>query len=371
MKKTKQLLVTLFAVAFLISAIPTGAWASEQAQTFLDVPSTHWAQSYIESVTEKGIMKGAGDGTFQPEKSLTKAELVQILYNLYGDGYRYDTNAGAPTLFDVQPNDWYYHPVYWHSTEMVTGNLAASAQDGMYFYPNTTAARWMVVVALEEFAGRLPRVHDPIAFPDMEGASQIELSWMVHSSLNLSAEERALRTKNQMTQITRSLSILQQADIISGFPDGTFGPDEPITRAQMAKIIDTFTDAADVFAQKADAQGRLHFDEFATGSELFEQVIPYAQSLNYTYSTFEFQIYNTKQLSLDLCNENFTIRIVFSNHEIPVDSDCWVLIYVPDDAASTTKYTAEYYSENLGTRMMNQPVNTLESIFDILSTYAS
>jgi len=35
---------------------------------------------------------------------------------------------------------------------------------------------------------------------------------------------------------------LQRAGIISGFPDGTFRPDEALTRAQWAKLIDLFTD---------------------------------------------------------------------------------------------------------------------------------
>jgi hypothetical protein len=46
-----------------------------------------------------------------------------------------------------------------------------------------------------------------------------------------------------MRQITQADAVqaMQRAGIISGFPDGSFGPDRTITRAQMAAMIDRFT----------------------------------------------------------------------------------------------------------------------------------
>jgi len=48
--------------------------------SFVDVlPDKHWAFNYIEFAKEKGIIKGYDDGTFKPDQNITKAEAIAIL----------------------------------------------------------------------------------------------------------------------------------------------------------------------------------------------------------------------------------------------------------------------------------------------------
>ncbi len=49
---------------------------------FVDVPDAHWAEHYIDFVTNLGIMKGYEDGTFKPDKTLTRAEAAVIIKNI-------------------------------------------------------------------------------------------------------------------------------------------------------------------------------------------------------------------------------------------------------------------------------------------------
>ena len=44
----------------------------------------HWAREDIEWAMEKGLLKGYPDGTFQPDKPVTRAELAVILHRLKG-----------------------------------------------------------------------------------------------------------------------------------------------------------------------------------------------------------------------------------------------------------------------------------------------
>jgi len=44
---------------------------------FKDIGS-HWAKQEIEFITDKGIMNGYPDGTFQPDKALTRAEYATM-----------------------------------------------------------------------------------------------------------------------------------------------------------------------------------------------------------------------------------------------------------------------------------------------------
>lgn len=51
------------------------------AKTYTDVAG-HWANKAIVAVTEAGIMEGYEDGKFQPEKTVTRAELATVLNHL-------------------------------------------------------------------------------------------------------------------------------------------------------------------------------------------------------------------------------------------------------------------------------------------------
>ena len=50
---------------------------------FSDVKSDRWSYEYIKDMAEKGIWKGYEDGTFRPEKSISRAEISVILERMY------------------------------------------------------------------------------------------------------------------------------------------------------------------------------------------------------------------------------------------------------------------------------------------------
>jgi hypothetical protein len=51
---------------------------------FSDV-SGHWAEKYIRNVYFAGLMKGYPDGTFQPDKAITRAELAKVVDEVLKD----------------------------------------------------------------------------------------------------------------------------------------------------------------------------------------------------------------------------------------------------------------------------------------------
>ena len=44
----------------------------------------HWAAPYIRWAIREGLLKGYPDGTFQPDKPVTRAELAVILHRMKG-----------------------------------------------------------------------------------------------------------------------------------------------------------------------------------------------------------------------------------------------------------------------------------------------
>ncbi len=69
---------------------------------FTDVPQDHWAWQYIETAYEQGLIKGFPDKTFKPEDPATRAQLVTILMR----DHLLDT-SGTP-FTDVSPDHWAY-----------------------------------------------------------------------------------------------------------------------------------------------------------------------------------------------------------------------------------------------------------------------
>ena len=76
----KQVLSFLLSLVLMVG-ISTSAFAA--GNTYHDVPASHWAYQYIESVTEKGLFGGVGGGKFSPETPFTRAQVTQTLYNAY------------------------------------------------------------------------------------------------------------------------------------------------------------------------------------------------------------------------------------------------------------------------------------------------
>lgn len=59
---------------------------------FSDVPAGQWYTVAVSTLANVGAITGGGDGTFQPRKSISRAEFVTILTGIYGE----DTTKGMP-----------------------------------------------------------------------------------------------------------------------------------------------------------------------------------------------------------------------------------------------------------------------------------
>jgi hypothetical protein len=52
-------------------------------QKFTDLKKGEWYTEAIEKLAELGLVNGYPDGTVKPEKEITRAEVMQLIYNLY------------------------------------------------------------------------------------------------------------------------------------------------------------------------------------------------------------------------------------------------------------------------------------------------
>ena len=77
----------------------------------LDIPFSdhlgHRWQSAIEFVYNRGIVQGYPDGTYKPDKTLNRAELLKVVVASSFDKWSYDYYDSESCFDDVEANQWY------------------------------------------------------------------------------------------------------------------------------------------------------------------------------------------------------------------------------------------------------------------------
>lgn len=100
----------------------------EASHNFKDVKG-HWAEKYIASAAKKGWVRGYQDGTFAPNKFITRAEFVTLVNNVQGRKVRAkDILKEAKSFTDLKPSSWYYTALKAASNSYLYTKLSDSFQ---------------------------------------------------------------------------------------------------------------------------------------------------------------------------------------------------------------------------------------------------
>ena len=97
----------LFAAALALLLLTVPALAD-----FNDVPSDAWYYEAVNWAQSEGLMDGVAEGTFDPGGTVTRAMVVTILYRLSGEPDMPESDWGY-AYADVDSSAWYAVPVYW------------------------------------------------------------------------------------------------------------------------------------------------------------------------------------------------------------------------------------------------------------------
>ena len=174
---------------------------------FTDVKESAWYYDAVKYVHEHHIMIGTSATTFEPNTLLTRAQAVQILYNLESQ----PTVTGNTTFTDVSGH-WALDPISWaQKTGIVKGYEDNS------FRPNR-------VVTREEFAEIL---YNYASYKGYDLTAQGDLSKFPDSGKIQDWAEAAMEWANG-------------SKLINGHDDGTVDPQGNTTRAQTASILMRF-----------------------------------------------------------------------------------------------------------------------------------
>ncbi len=215
----KKGFTAILASAILVSSMPSyGA-----APRFKDVPTSHWAYTYIESMASKGYIAGTGDGKFLPDapKGILNFDAALILMaRLTNPTATEKTNASyaySALLKELKIDDWAHEglAIALYKDIITESQLKTIAKNGQVKKPISkidTCGYLVKAMGLEETAKNKQIVS--LTYKDTLSMSTIQ---------------------------TKYVAVLIEAGVLDpkGQGDGTFGPHTQLTRAVMAKMMST------------------------------------------------------------------------------------------------------------------------------------
>lgn len=184
-------------------ALQPGASASQ----FADLTSGSWYYDGVRCALENGLMTGTSARTFAPDRPVTRAMLVTILWRLAGEPY------GRVSPFeDVLPGSWYAQAVSWaYDKGIVTGVTATSFQSGA---PVTREQLCAILCRYAALTGK---------------------------NTAASASLDAFTDRAQVSAYAEaSVRWALQAGLLTGVGDGRLAPRSGATRAQLAVLLQRF-----------------------------------------------------------------------------------------------------------------------------------
>lgn len=158
----------------------------------------HWATKEIGYLSDSHIINGYSDGTFRPDKEVTRYEAAAMIVRALGLN---NANRPAPSFKDVAKNHWAYNDI----ATVVDENIFSNAHT---------------------FNGDKP-------------LSREEMAKVLVTAYKLKGDSTAGQfrdvPKHRWSYV--SISTLAHHHITAGYADGTFKPTNPVTRAQFAVFL--------------------------------------------------------------------------------------------------------------------------------------
>lgn len=205
----KRVTSFVLVVCMLIGSIPTMAFATEQQSTekshnsasvpFADVNANDWYAEAVQYVYDNHLMSGTSPTKFEPNTVMSRAMVVQILYNKTGQPKVDDSNS---SFTDVSKSDWYSRAVAW-----AYQSGYASGVGNNRFEPNANVTREQFAQFMYNYSGRPEMPMDVLSeFPDSSSVtwSKNAMAWAVSNKIINGSNENGVNYLKPQNGATRA-----------------------------------------------------------------------------------------------------------------------------------------------------------------------
>lgn len=224
--KTKKIIALITLTMFLITMLPIMAFAypnyrdsvaGNAKQEFKDTDNAKWAVKPISELKAKDVITGYKDGSFQPNKPVTRGEAVVMVLK----------STGLAEEVKQSVENSVYGSVYLpfkdakNIPQWVKGSLSVAVEKGYLpedqagsFQANKPATRLWVAKLLVR----------ALKLADQVGA-QVDVQLPFNDVAAIPQGEAAF------------IAVAMENGLLQGYPDNTFKPYKPVTRAEMAALL--------------------------------------------------------------------------------------------------------------------------------------
>lgn len=204
--------------------------------------SNHWAKSQINRLTEKGSIFGYEDGTFRPERNITRAEFMAVINRSFGY-----TKIANVSYSDVPHDSWFAETIKQAQAAGYISGYADKTIRPENFITRQEAA--VIIAKIKELGSN---------------ASAVSVFKDANSIANWSKGD---------------VGAVVNAKLMSGYPDGYFRPLNNITRAEAATVVGK---AIDYISEKEEVAITEDEPKEASGSHSSKKTIFTYDSLTST-----------------------------------------------------------------------------------------
>ncbi len=190
----------IISLLFFISMFFLPVAALEALTNQPDDLAGHWAEQHIVQWVNEGLAHGYADSTFRPDHPVSRAEFIAFANRSFGI-----PPASLNAMFsDVPETAWFFREI----SSAVNAGIISGYPDGT-FRPERSITRQEAAQVLAKRL-QLPLIKETNAFIDAQNIA----AW-AHNSVNA----------------------ITNAGIMVGYPNGTFAPQQPISRAETVVIL--------------------------------------------------------------------------------------------------------------------------------------
>lgn len=177
--------------------------STPSSDLFSDVPSTHWAYSFIKEMKDLGIVNGVSNTEFAPDANITRAEFAKMVAQAFG----LKATATESVFTDCTASDWY--------TPFVIAGTEAGILKGI----SDTEFGANQQITRQDICTVLGRILD------------------AENTMSAAADSSFTDIDQVADYAVAAVKAFVAAGVVNGYEDGTFRPTANATRAEVSKIL--------------------------------------------------------------------------------------------------------------------------------------
>lgn len=206
----KKSILALVLISFILNHTAALADYRENANpntlkiaSMTDVQVDHWAKESVDYLVSKNMLTGYPDGTFKPNNYISREEAVKVIVLALNKDPKQEQKSKFP---DVAEGFWAEEYINVAKDE----NIITGYPDGRFGLGTNLKRGEMAAILVRSFGLKPTNEQGSLPFPDVAKGY-----WAY-----------------------KDILALYQQGVVEGYPDGTYGPENTITRAEFATFVE-------------------------------------------------------------------------------------------------------------------------------------